>query len=142
MLLFQAWPRTVRVSVKADRSFHSSLFLRSLLLLSPSAFLKMGPVRIRHSSHDFGWQFILWISLGGKPKWLPLKFVYHDLMHTSPIEAYFFRFSVFFSQLSGNYSGHLCASTYRSRSHTEDSIGLLWHLPVSLAGGCTWVSGT
>ena len=28
---------------------------------------------------------ILWISLGGKPKWLPLKFGYHDVMSTSPI---------------------------------------------------------
>ena len=28
---------------------------------------------------------ILWISLGGKPKWLPLKFGYHDIMRTSPI---------------------------------------------------------
>ena len=28
----------------------------------------MGPVRIRHSSHDFGW-----ISLGGKPQWRPLS---------------------------------------------------------------------
>ena len=28
---------------------------------------------------------ILWISLGGTPKWLPLKFGYHDVMHTSPI---------------------------------------------------------
>ena len=28
---------------------------------------------------------ILWISLGGKPKWLPLKFGYHDVMRTSPI---------------------------------------------------------
>ena len=25
---------------------------------------------------------ILWISLGGKPKWLPLKFGYHDVMRT------------------------------------------------------------
>ena len=30
---------------------------------------------------------ILWISLGGKPKWLPLKFGYHDVIHTSPICA-------------------------------------------------------
>ena len=101
----------------------------------------MGPVRIRHSAHDFGWQStesspvidrtepkkkirfakqkirfdffgstptrpgrnltrtfsktepkfglqnlpILWISLGGKPKWLLLKFGYHDVMRTSPI---------------------------------------------------------
>ena len=28
---------------------------------------------------------ILWISLGGKPKWLPLEFGYHDVMRTSPI---------------------------------------------------------
>ena len=28
---------------------------------------------------------ILWISLGGKPKWLPLKFGYHDVIRTSPI---------------------------------------------------------
>ena len=30
---------------------------------------------------------ILWISLGGKPKWLPLKFGYHDVMRTSPLQA-------------------------------------------------------
>ena len=29
---------------------------------------------------------ILWISLGGKSKWLPLKFGYHDEMRTSPID--------------------------------------------------------
>ena len=28
---------------------------------------------------------ILWISLCGKTKWLPLKFGYHDVMRTSPI---------------------------------------------------------
>ena len=28
---------------------------------------------------------ILWISLGGKPKWLPLEFGYYDIMRTSPI---------------------------------------------------------
>ena len=28
---------------------------------------------------------ILWISLGGKPKWLPLKFGYYDVIRTSPI---------------------------------------------------------
>ena len=48
----------------------------------------MGPVRIRHRSHEFGWQsVILWISLGGKPKWLPLKFGYHDVIRTSPIST-------------------------------------------------------
>ena len=30
---------------------------------------------------------ILSISLGGKPKWLPLKFGYYDVMRTSPIYA-------------------------------------------------------
>ena len=47
----------------------------------------MGPVRIRHSSHHFatGSPVILWIQLGGKPKWLPLKFGYHDVMRTSSI---------------------------------------------------------
>ena len=33
---------------------------------------------------------ILWISLGGKPKWLPLKFGYHDVMRTSPIGRFYF----------------------------------------------------
>ena len=28
---------------------------------------------------------ILWIELGGKPKWLPLNFGYHDVMHTGSI---------------------------------------------------------
>ena len=28
---------------------------------------------------------ILWIELGGKPKWLPLKCGYHDVMHAAPI---------------------------------------------------------
>ena len=28
---------------------------------------------------------ILWIELGGKPKWLPLSFGYHDVMRTAPI---------------------------------------------------------
>ena len=46
----------------------------------------MGPVRIRHRSHDLGASpVILWISLGGKPKWLPLKFGYRDVVRTSPI---------------------------------------------------------
>ena len=29
---------------------------------------------------------ILWISLGGKPKWLTLKIGYHDVMRKSPIQ--------------------------------------------------------
>ena len=27
---------------------------------------------------------ILWTELGGKPKWLPLNFGYHDIMHAGP----------------------------------------------------------
>ena len=29
---------------------------------------------------------ILWIELGGNPKWLPLNSGYHDVMHTRPIK--------------------------------------------------------
>ena len=32
---------------------------------------------------------ILWIELGGKPKWLPMDFEYHDVMHTAPIYGTF-----------------------------------------------------
>ena len=32
---------------------------------------------------------ILWIELGGKPKWLQLKFGYHDVMRVSPITLTF-----------------------------------------------------
>ena len=63
-----------------------SLFERCMTL--PVGTWSIGPVRIRHSSHDFGWQSsLLWISLGGKPKWLPLKFGYHDEMRTSPLRV-------------------------------------------------------
>ena len=45
------------------------------------------PVRIRHSSQKFATQssHSVDLSLGGKPKWLPLKFGYHDVLRTSPI---------------------------------------------------------
>ena len=47
----------------------------------------MGPVRIRIVYTILGGSpVILWISLGGKPKWLPLNFGYHDVMRTSPME--------------------------------------------------------
>ena len=49
----------------------------------------MGPVRIRTSGtiHTIlpPSPVILWIELGGKPKWLPLKFGYHNLVRTAPI---------------------------------------------------------
>ena len=38
---------------------------------------------------------ILWKELGGKPKWLPLKFGYHDVMHTNPI----IRMKIFFHSI-------------------------------------------
>ena len=34
---------------------------------------------------------IPWISLGGKPKWLPLKIGYHDIMRTSPISRHMYQ---------------------------------------------------
>ena len=46
-----------------------------------------GPVCIRHSSHKFPpSSVILWVELGGKPKWLPFNFGYHDVMQTGPFQ--------------------------------------------------------
>ena len=46
----------------------------------------MGAVRIRHCIREFATQpVILWILLGGKPKWLPLNFGFNDVMRTAPI---------------------------------------------------------
>ena len=46
----------------------------------------MGAVRIRHSKREIATQpVILWILLGGKPKWLPLNFGFNDVMRTTPI---------------------------------------------------------
>ena len=45
-----------------------------------------GAVRIRHSIREFATQpVILWILLGGKPKWFPLNFGFNDVMRTAPI---------------------------------------------------------
>ena len=50
----------------------------------------MGAVRIRHSIREFATQpVILWILLGGKPKWLPLNVGFNDVMRTAPIETKF-----------------------------------------------------
>ena len=44
----------------------------------------MGAVRIRHSIWEIATQpVILWILLGGKPKWLPLNFAFNDVMRTA-----------------------------------------------------------
>ena len=68
-----------------------------------------------------GTPVILWISLGGKPKWLPLKFGYHDVMPTSPIDRSVVRtlprlkcFSVliFFHSLS-----YVCVESYFYTDH-------------------------
>ena len=45
----------------------------------------MGAVRIRHSIREIATQpVILWILLGGRPKWLPLNFGFNDVMRTAP----------------------------------------------------------
>ena len=48
---------------------------------------EMGPVCEYVIVHTIlgGSPVILWISLGGKLKWLTLKFGYHDVMRTSPL---------------------------------------------------------
>ena len=54
---------------------------------------------------------ILWILLGGKPKWLPLKCGYHEVMRTAPIlyNSTFFPFVRSFKDLLAN-SLHWCFS--------------------------------
>ena len=47
----------------------------------------MGAVRIHYSIREFVTQpvtVILWILLGGKPKWLLLNFGFNDVMRTAP----------------------------------------------------------
>ena len=56
---------------------------------------------------------ILWISLGGKPKWLPLKFGYHDVMRTSPI------FLVFTENRPLRPEGHLCKHEMSKEGHEK-----------------------
>ena len=57
---------------------------------------------------------ILWIELGGKSKWLPLNFGYHDVMRTGPIIAILLQIIssfFFFFFLAMHYracSKHLC----------------------------------
>ena len=42
--------------------------------------------RVRHSIQEFATQpVILWILLGGKSKWLPLRFGFNEVMRTAPI---------------------------------------------------------
>ena len=46
----------------------------------------MGAMRKRHSIREIATQpVILWMLLGGKPKWLPLNFVFNYVMRTAPI---------------------------------------------------------
>ena len=66
-------------------------------------------------SHDFGWHgspVILWISPGGKPKWLPLKLGYHDVMRTSPIDTcslFWMAANFFFFNWSSKPQSHFIA---------------------------------
>ena len=51
-----------------------------------STFQYNGVVRICHSIREIATQpVILWIELGGKPKWLPLNFGFNDVMRTAPL---------------------------------------------------------
>ena len=43
---------------------------------------------MRHISKLPPTPVILWMELGGKPKWLPLNFGYHDVRHTAPVTFY------------------------------------------------------
>ena len=48
--------------------------------------LKMGLMRIRHTSHAFGWQSSHSVDLAGwQAKMASIEIGYHDVMRTSPI---------------------------------------------------------
>ena len=87
---------------------------------------------------------ILGISLGGKPKWLPLKFGYHDVMRTTPhspvsVPYDFFSFEKYYVYLSwcgpffsvvilhGNkkLQGTADVQSYRTVQHVQFH-GLAW----------------
>ena len=89
----------------------------------------MAPVLISHSSHVLGGSpVILWISLGGKPKWLPLKFGYHDVMRTSPFkhpDSSISQDSEFMNQRHGSFffvHGSSDSKLKRSRSLCVDEV--------------------
>ena len=77
---------------------------------------------------------ILWISLGGKPKWLPLKFGYHDVMRTSPIQALpvYPTHRPSFSRLSGQYN-----KRREDRKEIERKFSLIPQEAVKVCSACT-----
>ena len=78
-LTFQALPFIRHFS----SVWHLSSFWRRARLET-----SMGPVRIRHSSHDFGWQSSHSVDLAGwQAKMASIELWIHDVMHTSPISA-------------------------------------------------------
>ena len=77
-----------QISFPFSNSFLLYLTIPPIRLQADRQTKAMGPVRIRYSSHDLGWQSSHSVDLAGwqaKLKWLPLKFGYHDVMRTSPI---------------------------------------------------------
>ena len=66
--------------------FFRLIRLFALLSLSELKEKRIGAVRIRHSIREIATHpVILWILLGGKPKWLQLNFGFNDVMRTTPI---------------------------------------------------------
>ena len=51
---------------------------------------------------------ILWVELGGKPKWLPLNSGYHDVMHMSPIGRFLLFFLSMFLRPAGSDPEVVC----------------------------------
>ena len=70
---------------------------------------------------------IPWISLGGKPKWLPLKFGYHDVMRKSPIlktnSLYCIKGALF------PPTSMSAISAGQTREQTHGKIITLYHMP-------------
>ena len=64
----------------------------------------MGDVRIRHSSHDFGWQSSHSVDLAGWQAKMASKFGYYDVMRTRPIQWPITRFFFLFEAIADDYS--------------------------------------
>ena len=76
----------------------------------------MGAVRIRHSIREFATQpVILWIPLGGKPKWLPLNFGFNDVMRTAPIGWPPWLITLLYLWIWRNHVNAQCMSMYKIR---------------------------
>ena len=85
--------------------------------------LAIGPVRIRHSSHDFGWQSshsVFFAGHGWQAKMASIVIGYHGVMHTSPIIISSFLVEIRDTKLIGH--GGVLEGTWERPSPATPSI--------------------